>query len=188
MDVYIRAVIHSWASPALTSAMKFATQLGGAMFLLPLGTLITVWLYRERRHREAALFVIAVLGANALDEGMKLIFHRERPFPWFDYPRPSGFSFPSGHAFVSFCFYLSLAEILIRDHWPRHHRTATWAAAAAMPLIIGFSRAYLGVHYPTDVIAGWVAAAAWTTMIRIGHHTYWKRGTGNPGATPPRQV
>ena len=125
------------------------------------------------------MFVIAVLGANILDEGMKLAFHRTRPVPWFDYPQPPSYSFPSGHSFVSFCFYFSLAEILIRDDWPSGRKVAIWAAAAAMTIAIGFSRAYLGVHYPTDVLAGFVAAIAWTTMIRIAHHTYY-RGRQRP--------
>ena len=111
-----------------------------------------------------------MLGANLLDEGMKLIFHRPRPTPWFEYPPPSTYSFPSGHSFVSFCFYLALAEILIRDEWPLGRRMAMWTGAGILTLAIGFSRAYLGVHYPTDVLAGYAAAIAWTTLIRIAHH------------------
>ena len=173
-DMSVRSTIHAWAHPALTGAMRVATQLGGGYFLLPLGALIVFALYQAGRRRESALFVVAVLGANALDEVMKLVFHRVRPTPWFDYPRPGTFSFPSGHAFVSFCFYLALAEILIRDEWPLARKVVIWTAATLMTLSIGFSRAYLGVHYPTDVLAGFVAAIAWTTMIRIAHHTFWR--------------
>jgi undecaprenyl-diphosphatase len=169
-DAPLRAAIHGWASPALTEAMKAATQLGGGFFLFPLGAIVTFALYREGRRRDAALFVIAVLGANILDEGMKLVFRRERPDPWFGYPEPFTYSFPSGHSFVSFCFYFSLAEILIREDWPAARKGATWVAAGLLTLTIGLSRVYLGVHYPTDVIAGFVAAIAWTTAIRVAHH------------------
>jgi undecaprenyl-diphosphatase len=175
-DAAARADIHAWANPVLTAAMKFATQLGGGYFLFPLSALIVLALYRAGRQREAALFVVAVLGANILDEGMKLIFHRIRPIPWFDYPLPVTYSFPSGHSFVSFCFYLAVAEILVRDEWPPAHKAAMWAGAAVFTLTIGFSRAYLGVHYPTDVLAGYVAAIAWIAMIRIAHHTFWRPG------------
>jgi undecaprenyl-diphosphatase len=173
LDVTVRAFIHSFASPALTTAMEFITQLGGGWFLFPIGALIVLALYRSGRRRDAALFAVAVLGADILDEVMKLVFHRSRPDAWFDYPIPGNYSFPSGHSFVSFCFYFALAEILIRDEWPRPRRLAVWAAAALFTLAIGFSRAYLGVHYPTDVLAGYLAAVAWTTLIRIAHHTYW---------------
>ena len=164
--------------------MKIATQFGGGWFLYPLGVLIVASLYQAGRRREAALFVIAVLGANILDEAMKLVFHRERPTPWFGYPRPPSYSFPSGHAFVSFCFYFALAEILIRDEWPLPRRIAMWTCAAVFTLTIGFSRAYLGVHYPSDVLAGYTAAIAWTTVIRIAHHTYWRPDGGPLPAAP----
>lgn len=170
LDVTAREAIHGLASPALTSAMKFTTLLGGGWFLFPVGTLIVWALYKAGRRRESVLFVIAVLGANLLDEGMKLIFHRPRPTPWFEYPAPSTYSFPSGHSFVSFCFYLALAEILIRDEWPAGRKIAMWMGAGILTLAIGFSRAYLGVHYPTDVLAGYAGAIAWTTLIRIAHH------------------
>jgi undecaprenyl-diphosphatase len=172
LDVTVRAFIHGLANPALTSAMKFVTQLGGGWFLYPLGALVVFALYSSGRRRDAALFTVAVLGANIVDEGMKLVFHRARPEAWFDYPLPPTYSFPSGHSFVSFCFYYALAEILIRDDWSRSRRLAVWTAAALLTLAIGFSRVYLGVHYPTDVLAGYLAAAAWVTLIRIAHHTY----------------
>lgn len=179
LDAAVRATIHSWASPGLTQAMEVVTQVGGGYFLFPLGAVIVAALYSAGRRRESALFVVAVLGANLIDEAMKLTFHRLRPVPWFGYPQPPSFSFPSGHSFVSFCFYFSLAEILIRDEWPLGRKIAIWAAAGAITLAIGFSRAYLGVHYPTDVLAGFVAAIAWTTVIRIAHHRYF-RGRQNP--------
>ena len=106
---------------------------------------------------------------------MKLFFRRARPEPWFGYALPSTYSFPSGHAFVSFCFYLCLAEIVIRDEWPLARKVAIWTAAVACTMTIGLSRVYLGVHYPTDVLAGYVAGIAWTTLIRGAHHMWWGR-------------
>ena len=75
--------------------MRFATQLGGGRFLFPVGAIVVVALYRAGGHRDAALFTLAVLGANILDEAMKLVFQRMRPTPWFDYPLPSSYSFPA---------------------------------------------------------------------------------------------
>ena len=90
------------------------------------------------------------------------------------------YSFPSGHAFVSFCFFLCLAEILIGAEWRRAGKVAMWSAALGCTLTIGLSRVYLGVHYPTDVLAGYAAAIAWTTLIRVLHHV-WR---GRPASAP----
>jgi undecaprenyl-diphosphatase len=156
--------------------------MGGSFILFPLGALIVGALYVAGRRREAALFALAVLGANILNESMKLVFHRPRPATWFNYPEPPSYSFPSGHSFVSFCFYFSLAEILIREEWPLIRKIAMWGAAALLTLAIGLSRAYLGVHYPSDVLAGFTGAVVWTTMVRVGHHTFW---AASPDLSPP---
>jgi membrane-associated phospholipid phosphatase len=169
-DTAGREAAHAYARPWLTWVMKVATQAGGGWVLWPGGALIVVLLARAARRREAALFAVAVVGANLVSETMKLFFHRLRPAPWFDYPLPFTYSFPSGHAFVSFCFYLCLADILIDDKWPLARKVAIWSAALGCTLTIGFSRVYLGVHYPTDVLAGYAAGIAWTTLIRVVHH------------------
>jgi undecaprenyl-diphosphatase len=172
-DTQVRNAVHSAASPPLTVLLKFVTTLGGGWFLWFFGAMIVFHLSRENRRREAALFAIAVLGANILDQAMKLAFHRVRPDPYFNYPRPDTFSFPSGHAFVSFCFYLTLAEVLVEPAWPRLHRWLAWTGAIAMTLLIGLSRVYLGVHYPTDVLAGYAGAIAWTSVVRAAHRRWW---------------
>jgi undecaprenyl-diphosphatase len=176
-DTAVREAVHAYARPWLTLVMKAASQAGGGWVLWPGGAIIVAWLWRAGRGREAALFAIAVAGANLVDEALKLFFHRTRPEPWFNYPLPYTYSFPSGHAFVSSCFYLCLAEILIRDWWPLAGKVAMWSAAVGCTLTIGLSRVYLGVHYPTDVLAGYLAATAWTTLIRVAHHVRQRRAT-----------
>lgn len=169
-DMAARAAVHAYANPWLTSVMIFASQVGGGWVLWPAGALIVGLMASAGRGREAALFGVAVVSANLVNEGMKLVFHRPRPEAWFGYPLPGTFSFPSGHAFVSFCFFLGLAEILVRDEWSPARKVALWAAAVACTLTIGLSRVYLGVHYPTDVLGGYAAASLWTTLIRVAHH------------------
>lgn len=175
LDAAGRRVVHSYAAPWLTALMRWASTAGSGLVLWPLGALVAVLLARAGRVREAALFGVAVVGANLVSESMKLFFRRARPEPWFGYALPSTYSFPSGHAFVSFCFYLCLAEIVIRDEWPLARKVAIWTAAVACTMTIGLSRVYLGVHYPTDVLAGYVAGIAWTTLIRGAHHMWWGR-------------
>ena len=166
VDIAIREAVHGWASESLTAAMKFVTGLGGGYFLWLFGTVIVLALVRANRRREAAFFVIAVVGANAWNEGMKLLFHRARPEAYFGYELPTNYSFPSGHSFVSFCFYLALAEMVMEAHWPLGRKVALWCAVAVLVLAIGLSRVYLGVHYPSDVLGGYAAAVAWTFAVR----------------------
>jgi len=169
-DLGLRGQVHSYAHPRLTQLMWFASWLGSGWVLWPGGALLVGLLDRAGGRRDALLFALAVVGANLINESMKAMFHRPRPEPWFGYPLPSTYSFPSGHAFVSCCFFLCLAEVLIRDRWPLALKAGTWMAASAITLTIGLSRVYLGVHYPTDVLAGFAAAIVWTTVIRVAHH------------------
>ena len=173
IDLAIRNAIHAFSAPALTAAMRVVTNLGSWWFLLPFGLILVFQLSRENRRREAALLAVAVFGANILDQVMKLAFHRIRPDPFFGYDRPVTFSFPSGHAFVSCCFYLALAEILTPPEWPASRKAAAWLAACLVTAAIGLSRIYLGVHYPTDVAGGYAAALSWVCLVRAAHAQWW---------------
>jgi undecaprenyl-diphosphatase len=170
-----RDAVHAYARPSLTRVMEGASLAGGGWGLWPVGVLVLGLLARVGRGREAAMFAVVVLGANFLNEAMKLFFHRPRPEPWFGYPQPPTYSFPSGHSFVSFCFCLCLAEILMRHGWPLGGKVAIWSAALGSTLTIGLSRVYLGVHYPTDVLGGYVAGIVWITLIQVARHIWQRR-------------
>jgi undecaprenyl-diphosphatase len=177
-DTAGRRIVHAYAAPWVTVLMRGASEAGSGWVLWPLGTLVAALLARAGRVRDADLFALAVVGANLISESMKLFFRRTRPEPWFGYALPDTYSFPSGHAFVSFCFYLCLAEIVIREEWSLARKAAIWSAAVVCTMTIGLSRIYLGVHYPTDVLAGYVAGIAWTTLIRVAHHVWLRRANG----------
>jgi undecaprenyl-diphosphatase len=170
-DTAVRIAVHGFSNPVLTACMKAFTNLGSGWLLWPVVPAIVFVLVRGGRRRDAALFAVAVLGAYFIYEGMKLLVHRTRPDPFFGMDRPSSYSFPSGHAFLSFCFYLTLAEVLVRPEWPARWRRLAWAGAILLTLSIGFSRIYLGVHYPSDVLAGYAGAIAWTSVVRAAHKT-----------------
>ena len=174
-DTAGRDAIHAYARPWLTQIMEAASLAGGGWGLWPAGVLIAGLLARAGRGREAALFGVAVVGANLVNEAMKLFFHRPRPQPWFGYPQPPTYSFPSGHAFVSFCFCLCLAEILMRGERRPAGKMAIWGTALGCTLTVGLSRVYLGVHYPTDVLGGYAAGIVWTTLIRVARHLWQKQ-------------
>jgi undecaprenyl-diphosphatase len=97
---------------------------------------------------------------------LKHAFHRPRPVAFFG-AAPSSYSFPSGHALGSFCFYGMLAAILAAPARGRVAKFCVWTAAVLLVGMIGFSRIYLGVHYPSDVIAGYCAAAVWVGAVGV---------------------
>ncbi|MGD0500250.1 MAG: phosphatase PAP2 family protein [Bryobacteraceae bacterium] len=171
-DAVIRNAIHAWASDWLTATMKLATQLGSAPFVIVAG-LLAVWrLAASARRRAAALLVVATAGAEAIGQLLKFAFHRPRPEPFFGLADPLSYSFPSTHAMISCCFYGALAAILATSSRSPYVKAGLWALAAAVALAVGFSRVYLGVHYPSDVVAGYAAAVMWALALRAVHSAW----------------
>jgi undecaprenyl-diphosphatase len=124
------------------------------------------------------MFSIAALGATILNEVMKLFFQRRRPDAFFGYHQPRTYSFPSGHSIESACFYGMMAAILVVRMRSRGARTAVWAVATILALAVGFSRIYLGVHYPTDVLAGYAAAVIWVGTVYSVYEFLQRRRAG----------
>jgi undecaprenyl-diphosphatase len=170
LDTPIRNAVHARSSPLLTGMMRGVSLVGSEVALVPLGVMLVWWLVAAGRRRAAVVFGVAVLGAEALDQVMKLLFNRPRPEPFFGLASPVTHSFPSGHAMVSCCFFGVLAAILAARGapwaWSRLRRIAIFAAAALLVGLMGFSRVYLGFHYPTDVLAGYAAAVVWLAAVR----------------------
>ena len=162
-DLAVRMQVHDYASPGLTRAMIAISFLGGDGLALAavLAAAAFVWLHWRR----ATLWlVVTILGAVVLDVSLKLAFHRARPVPFF-VALPSTYSFPSGHSLFSFCFYGVTAGLLAGRTSSLRVRILIWTLAALLVAAIGFSRVYLGVHYPSDVIAGYLAAALWVSTL-----------------------
>ena len=143
--------------------MIFISFLGGDG--LTAAAILSVIAFFVFRWRRAALWmVVTILGAVVLNVGLKYAFHRPRPVPFF-VPVPYTYSFPSGHSLFSFCFYGVLAGLLAGRMQSRLGRILVWSLAALLVAAIGLSRIYLGVHYPSDVIAGYLVAGFWTTAL-----------------------
>jgi undecaprenyl-diphosphatase len=175
-DLWIRGTVHSWASPFLTKAMLGITMLGSEWVMLPLGTVL-VWRLATLGHRRQAILLAAgSLGAELVSHILKLAFHRLRPPVFFGLSPAENYSFPSGHAFVGTVFYGLLAVILAEFY--RRRRREAIALVLLTVLLVGFSRVYLGYHYPTDVIGGWTCAAGWLAMVKLASGA----SIGNPGA------
>jgi undecaprenyl-diphosphatase len=164
-DLSVRARIHQYASPGMTRAMTAASFLGKGG--LAFASILAFAAFAKLRWRRAALWlVIAILGALVLDLTLKYAFHRPRPVPFFG-PPPETYSFPSGHALFSFCIYGGLAGLFAGRVRSRRVRILFWAFATLLVGAIGLSRIYLGVHYPSDVIAGYLAATIWVCTLVV---------------------
>ncbi len=174
-DSTVRNTIHDHASQPLTIAMKTMSFIGEPFMIWPLTMLAVAYFWRTGNKRHARLFVIAMLGAAALDLMLKAAFHRPRPRPFFGYPLPSSYSFPSGHALASLVFFGTLAALLSPGLRRTFYKALLWLAAVLLIAAIGFSRIYLGVHYPTDVIAGYAAATIWVLAIAAGNRARARR-------------
>ncbi|WP_158284726.1 phosphatase PAP2 family protein [Oricola cellulosilytica] len=170
----------AWGPPWFEDTAAELTALGG----YPILTVVAVFVIAVLillRHRAAALFLAGALGGGTLlSTGLKSLFERPRPDLVDHLDRTFTSSFPSGHATVSMLAYLTLAAVAIR-FVPRHSvRVFIPVSAFLLALIIGGSRVYLGVHWPSDVIAGWAAGATWASLCWLAAH-YWTahRATGD---------
>ncbi len=164
-DLAVRNRVHQFASPAMTRAMTAISLLGYDILIVALVAALAVFAY-VRWRRAAAWLAISMAGALVLDLALKYSFHRPRPQPFFGAAPPS-FSFPSGHALCSFCFYAVLAGLIAARTQRVFLRVAVGVTAAALVIAIGLSRIYLGMHYPSDVIAGYLAAAMWVATLLV---------------------
>jgi undecaprenyl-diphosphatase len=164
-DMAIRSWVHQFASPGLTQAMTVISLLGYDILIVELVFALALFLFLRWRHA-AGWLAVSMAGALALDLALKYAFHRQRPQPFFGEQLHS-YSFPSGHALCSFCFYAVLAGLIAARIRSFPLRVAVGVAAAAIVISIGISRIYLGMHYPSDVIAGYLAASMWVATLLV---------------------
>lgn len=168
-DNAVRLAVHSFASPPLNLAMQALTWMGAPVTLIGLTLGVAALLWRWGLRHRAWLPPVALALAEALTEPAKYLVRRPRPEPWFGLHAPESWSFPSGHSLDSMLCYLACGAALLPLLGSRGERVALMAICIAMPLLIGTSRIYLGVHWPTDVLTGWVAGAcAALGLIRAG--------------------
>ncbi len=171
-DEHVRDFIHSFASPAMTSVMRVLTEVGNINAVL-VGTsagCIALWL--QNRRNGTVLLAINTGGGVLLMWSLKLLFHRQRPTPYFGLTKPSDYSFPSGHSLVAFCFYTALASIISAERPSLPTEIGVWLASGTMVTGIGVSRVYLGVHYPSDVLAGYLAAICWVSSVSLVYRRF----------------
>ncbi len=163
-DQSVRSSIHQFASADLTLLASGVTLLGSVAVIASLFGVVFVGFYASGRRRAALALAVVMAGAVVLENGLKYALHRARPEPFFG-TAPESYSFPSGHALFSACFYGALAWMFAARTRNVGARAAIWTASLVLIAAIGLSRVYLGVHYPTDVIGGYLVAAFWLTAV-----------------------
>lgn len=165
-DTNILLWIHQSATPILDSIMLNITGLADPPMVAAIFFGTTFWLWRKRKYSQIKVFTIACIGGLALNVGLKLFFAKPRPQLWHQLIVETSSSFPSGHALGSMVVYGFLAYLLATE-FPRSSRLI-YAVMTGLILLIGLSRLYLGVHWLTDVIAGYLVGFLWViTCISI---------------------
>jgi membrane-associated phospholipid phosphatase len=162
--------LHEHATPGWTTVFENVTRLGNVPTLGVVVLLAVGFLWRRHWIADLQLLLLAVIGAEVLTLGLKLGFERERPFFADPLATESSYSFPSGHASVSLAVYGTLGFIAARHLESRRSRLGALAGAAGLAVLIGFSRLYLGVHFLSDVVAGFSLALAWVTLCAMLLH------------------
>ena len=179
-------------SPGLTTAMRIVTGFGGVLVALAIMSAATVFAYaRTRSLLLPAFLTFCLIGALGLSPLIKVMVGRARP-GFSQIVDVGGFAFPSGHATISAILGAGLAYALTRK---RSWRGSVWiwSAAGVLSFLIGFSRLYLGVHWPTDVIGGWMLGLAWVAIGAVLANIAWvpksdARLEMTPSDAPPGSV
>lgn len=148
----------------LQTPMRDITALGGPTGLIALTLIITGFLLALRKFATAGFVLASTAGGAMLSTLLKGVFLRPRPEIVPHLVMVDTTSFPSGHAMNSAIVFLTLGALLTRTQKDRWVRIYLVAVAILLTLLVGFSRVYLGVHWPSDVIAGWIVGAAWATF------------------------
>lgn len=170
--------------PAWTlEAARDITALGGATVLTLMTILVMGYLLLRRTYAAATLVLIATLGGYLLSDQLKIFFHRPRPTIVPHLAPVVSASFPSGHSMLSSIVYLTLGALLARTVAQRREKVYFIGTSLLLTFLIGFSRVYLGVHYPTDVLAGWSAGIAWALLCWSVAYTLQRRGAVKRAST-----
>jgi undecaprenyl-diphosphatase len=185
IDSGARDDLHALAlrNDGLVGALKVLSTIGSAFVYIPLFAAVAAWLaWWQRLPRLAAFVVVTMTGSTLLNALVKLAVDRARPVLDDPVAHAAGMSFPSGHAqsaMVAASVLLLVFLPLLRGAW----RWVAVVAAVVYVLAIGFARVTLGVHYVSDVLAGYVLGAAWVAAM-IAAFNAWRRERGRPAADP----
>lgn len=160
----------------LEEAGRDLTALGSLAVLIVIVLAVSGYLLLQRRHGLCLLVLAASLGGALVSTLLKTLFARERPDVVPHLMSVMTSSFPSGHSMLSATIYLTLGALLARSDPRPRAKIYFLSVSLALTFLVGLSRLYLGVHYPTDVLAGWIAGASWAILCWLIVRSLQKRG------------
>lgn len=172
----------------LPRAVRDVTALGSVTVLTFVTVLVVVFLLLRKRSHQALLVALAVAGGRIASVSLKSVIARPRPDVVPHLVEVSSLSFPSGHAMNSAIVYLTLAVLLSRAYAERAIRVFILGTGLTLTILIGMTRVYLGVHYPSDVLGGWMAGACWALAMSGIARTLQRRGQIEPPETLRKKV
>jgi membrane-associated phospholipid phosphatase len=177
--------VHSTITPVGTRAFVAITNVGSPVVMSLIAVVGAVTMFVKRHRLLAAAWAAAAAGGAIIDYLLKSTIHRSRPEYAAAFLHGSSYSFPSGHAMGSIIGYGFLAYALVivgqRRDW---QRAMIFSFAALLTLLIGVSRLYIGVHYPSDVVGGWAAGLAWLAVCVTGYQVVSGRSALRTSPTP----
>ena len=162
-DRRILTLLHAHGSPAQDAAAAWLSRAGGPLVASLLVSTLALGLLLTRRHRALRFFGLSVVGAGLLNLAAKFLLTRPRPALWVVLHPELSYSFPSGHAMAAAALAAALGFLL----WPTRWRWVAVGLGAAWALSMGWARVYLGVHYPSDVLAGWLGSVGWVSGLHL---------------------
>jgi undecaprenyl-diphosphatase len=160
-DLPLLNFAHEIAHAGFDRFFVVMAALGYLYGVVPCDIALIATLAWKRHLREGLFAFLAIVGSALLNLGAKPLFARDRPSLWQSIAPEGNYSFPSGHAMGS----MTLACVLVLLCWWTRARWPVTFAAGVFVVLVGLSRIYLGVHFPSDIIAGWAAAIAWVCAV-----------------------
>ena len=170
-DAPILQFMHARATPALDALMVFFARAGSAKVLLPLNIAVLFFLVLKHDRVHQVFWLAATAGAALINLMAKNAFSRVRPSLWLSILPETTFSFPSGHAMQTMAVSLALVILLWKTRW----RWLAVVLGILFVVFVGACRVYLGVHYPSDILAGWTASVAWVAGLAVALQIYARR-------------
>ena len=165
-DQVVEQFLYIHRTPLLTEFFSWITLLGDARVITVLGISMAIVLLRHHRSDYVAGLATTIFGSVGFSYALKLLVARGRPMPSLAAIDVPGYSFPSMHAASAIAMYGFIGLMIWKLLRPSHHRMPALSVVALLIILIGFSRLYLGVHYPSDVIAGYVIGGV---FVWLGH-------------------
>lgn len=163
-DIPILMTIHATARTQLDVFASILTKFGVSWGVFPVVTVLSSRLLLQRRWRALTYMFITLTGSTLINRTAKGLLHRARPHLWeSSFPPEPEFAFPSGHAMSS----MTLVAVLVVLSWRSRWRWLTLTFGSVYVVAIAWTRLYLGVHFPSDIVAGWMVSVAWAIAVSL---------------------